>query len=66
VVQASVVLPRVTVGRDCVVQRAILDEGCVLPDGTQIGVDLAADARRFEVTDKGVVLVTPDMLREPG
>ncbi len=65
VVQASVVLPRVSVGRNCVVQRAILDEGCVVPDGTQIGVDLAADARRFEVTDKGVVLVTPDMLREP-
>jgi glucose-1-phosphate adenylyltransferase len=65
VVQASVVLPRVSVGRDCVVQRAILDEGCVVPDGTQIGVDLVADARRFEVTGKGVVLVTPDMLREP-
>jgi glucose-1-phosphate adenylyltransferase len=65
VVQASVVLPRVSVGRDCVVQRAILDEGCVVPDGMQIGVDLAADKARFEVTDKGVVLVTPDMLREP-
>ena len=65
VVQASVVLPRVSVGRDCVVQRAILDEGCVVPDGMQICVDLAADARRFEVTDRGVVLVTPDMLREP-
>jgi glucose-1-phosphate adenylyltransferase len=64
-VRASVVLPRVSVGRGCVVQRAILDEGCVLPDGAQIGVDLVADARRFEVTDKGVVLVTPEMLREP-
>ncbi|HUO80724.1 MAG TPA: glucose-1-phosphate adenylyltransferase [Steroidobacteraceae bacterium] len=65
VLQASVVLPRVSVGRDCVVQRAILDEGCIVADGTQIGVDRAADARRFEVTDRGVVLVTPDMLREP-
>jgi glucose-1-phosphate adenylyltransferase len=65
VVQAAVILPRVTVGQDCVVQRAILDEGCVVPDGMRIGVDLAADARRFEVTAKGVVLVTPDMLREP-
>jgi len=64
-VQAAVVLPRVSVGRDCVVQRAILDEGCAVPDGMQIGVDLVADARRFEVTDKGVVLVTPEMLRAP-
>jgi len=63
VVHASVVLPRVTVGRNCVIQRAILDEGCVVPDGMRIGVDLGADARRFEVTERGVVLVTPDMLR---
>jgi hypothetical protein len=29
----------------------------------QIGVDRDADAKRFNVTEKGVVLVTPDMLR---
>jgi hypothetical protein len=28
----------------------------------QIGVDRAADATRFFITDQGVVLVTPDML----
>ena len=65
-VHASVVLPRVSVGRNSVVQRAILDEDCVIPDGMQIGVDRAADESRFEVTDKGVVLVTPDMLRAIG
>ena len=62
-VQSSIVLPRVTIGRGCVVQRAILDEGCVLPDGLQIGVDRALDERFFDVTAKGVVLVTPEMLR---
>ena len=66
VVQASVVLPHVTVGRNCIIRRAILDEGCVVPDGTRIGVDAASDTRRFEVTERGVVLVTPDMLRNPG
>ena len=29
----------------------------------QVGIDRAADAARFLVTEKGVVLVTPDMLR---
>ena len=29
----------------------------------QIGTDRGADARRFHVTENGVVLVTPDMLR---
>jgi glucose-1-phosphate adenylyltransferase len=65
-VQASVVLPHVTVGRNCIIRRAILDEGCVIPDGMRIGVDVAADRRRFEVTERGVVLVTPEMLRNPG
>jgi hypothetical protein len=35
----------------------------VIPDGLQIGQDLAADASRFFVTKRGVVLVTQDMLR---
>jgi hypothetical protein len=29
----------------------------------RIGLDRADDARRFLVTEKGVVVVTPDMLR---
>ena len=66
IVQASVVLPHVSVGRNCVIHKAILDEGCVVPDGTRIGIDAEADRRRFEVTERGVVLVTPDMLRTPG
>ena len=59
---ATVALPRVSVGRNCNIRRAILDEGCIVPDGTQIGFDAEEDRRRFEVTDNGVVLVTPDML----
>jgi glucose-1-phosphate adenylyltransferase len=66
VVHAAVILPHVSIGRNCVIQRAIVDEGCEIPDGTKIGVDLAADAKRFEVTERGVVLVTPEMLRDAG
>ena len=33
-----------------------------LPAGTRIGHDRNEDSKRFLVTDKGVVLVTPDML----
>jgi glucose-1-phosphate adenylyltransferase len=62
-IQSSVILPHGEIGRGCVVRGAILDEGCEIPDGMTIGVDRAADASRFHVTDKGVVLVTADMLR---
>ena len=59
----SVVLPHVVVGRGCRISRAIIDEGCSIPDGTVIGEDLARDRQRFHVTEQGVVLVTEDMLR---
>jgi glucose-1-phosphate adenylyltransferase len=62
-VDRSVLLPRVRVGERCVIQRAIIDEGALIPDGMQIGVDPAADAARFYVTEGGVVLVTAAMLR---
>jgi glucose-1-phosphate adenylyltransferase len=57
-----VVLPNVKIGAGCTVNKAILDENCEIPDGMQIGIERAADAARFHVTDSGVVLVTPDML----
>jgi glucose-1-phosphate adenylyltransferase len=56
------VLPNVKIGAGCSINQAILDENCEIPDGMQIGLDRKADAERFLVTDKGVVLVTPDML----
>jgi glucose-1-phosphate adenylyltransferase len=61
-VYRSVLLPHVRIGRNCRISRAILDEGCVVPDGMQIGEDPAADSHRFHVTERGVVLVTPEML----
>jgi glucose-1-phosphate adenylyltransferase len=62
-IEAAVVLPDVRIGPNCTVKRAILDTGCVIPEGMQIGVDPAEDAKRFHLTDKGVVLVTRDMLK---
>ncbi len=64
IVEDSVVLPEVEIGRGCHIHRAVLDRGCRIPDGTQIGLDSKEDARRFRVTPGGLVLVTPDMLRQ--
>ncbi len=62
-VDRSVILPRVRIGENCVIQRAIIDEGTLVPDGTLIGVDPVADAERFHVTEGGIVLVTSAMLK---
>jgi glucose-1-phosphate adenylyltransferase len=62
-IDGAVILPRVRVGERCVIRRAIVDSGTLVPDGTQIGVDPEADAERFYVTEGGVVLVTANMMR---
>jgi len=61
-IEDSVIFPEVDVGRGCRVRRAVIDRGCRIPSGTTIGFDAAADARRFHVSPKGIVLVTPEML----
>ncbi|HEY3698920.1 MAG TPA: glucose-1-phosphate adenylyltransferase [Spongiibacteraceae bacterium] len=58
----SVIFPDVEIARHCEIKRAILDRGCRLPEGAQIGFNLAEDRKRFHVSEKGVVLVTPEML----
>ncbi len=61
-VDQTVVLPDVNIGRNCKIIKAVIDRGCDIPEGTQIGLDPKADAERFYVTDTGIVLVTPEML----
>lgn len=61
-IQGSVILPKVTINRHAILKNVVVDRGCVIPEGMQIGVDLALDAKRFYVSEKGIVLVTPDML----
>jgi len=61
-VDSSVVLPDVTIGKNCQITHAIIDKGCEIPDGMIIGHDDEDDQKRFFVSPKGVVLVTPDML----
>lgn len=61
-VDESVILPEVDIGKNCRIKRAILDRGCQIPNGMVIGEDPEVDAKRFRVTPKGIVLVTPDML----
>ncbi len=58
----SVVLPDCVIGNDCSLRRVVLDRNCVVPDGMVIGYDAVEDARRFQVTESHVVLVTQKML----
>ena len=62
IVEDSIVLPRVDIGRGVRLNRVVVDKYCRLPDGFSAGIDIASDRRRFYVSAGGVVLITPEML----
>ncbi len=61
-IEESVILPNVNIGRGVTLRRCVVDKGCRLPDGFSAGMNHAHDATRFHVTQRGITLITPDML----
>ncbi|GAC22036.1 glucose-1-phosphate adenylyltransferase [Paraglaciecola arctica BSs20135] len=62
-IEQSVVLPQVNIAKNVNIKRAIIDAGCQIPAGMNIGINKADDiARGFRISQNGIVLVTKDML----
>jgi len=61
-VEDSIVLPNVCIGKNCKIKNAILEKSCKIPDGTSIGYDLEKDSKKYYISPKGRILITPDML----
>lgn len=62
IVEDSVILPDVRIGSNCKIKNAIIDKACVVEDGMTIGYDSDSDSKRFHISPKNRVLVTPEML----
>jgi len=60
-VTESILMEGTTIGRGCVIRRAIIDKRVHVPDGVTIGVDPAADAERYIITSNGIVVVPREM-----
>jgi glucose-1-phosphate adenylyltransferase len=56
-VEDSVLMQDVDVGRDAVVRRTIVDKNVRIAPGAQVGVDAKADRERFHVSEGGVVVI---------
>lgn len=63
-VEESVILPDVVIGPHCSIRRAVVEAGCRIEAGSEIGMNPEDDHRRFEVSPGGIVLVTPEMLNQ--
>ncbi|MDH3453989.1 MAG: glucose-1-phosphate adenylyltransferase [Desulfuromonadales bacterium] len=57
-VEDSILFENVTVGRHVKIRKTIIDKNVVIPDGSEIGYDLAEDRRKgYTVTESGIVVV---------
>lgn len=57
VVEGCVIFDNCDIGRHARIRRAILDKNVRIPQGTQIGYDLAKDGQLYHVTESGIVVI---------
>jgi glucose-1-phosphate adenylyltransferase len=58
----AVVLPDCFVGRNARLRRVVIDRGVRIPEGLVVGDDPEIDAKRFRRTEKGICLITQEMI----
>jgi glucose-1-phosphate adenylyltransferase len=59
-VDESILFPGVTVGTGARLRRCVIDKNVAIPPGFTIGFDPVADAERFAISDRGIVIVDKD------
>jgi glucose-1-phosphate adenylyltransferase len=66
-VENSIIFNHVNIGRYSRIRNAIIDRHVNLPEHTEIGYDIAADKKLYDVTEAGVRVVVREefMLEEP-
>ncbi len=57
IVEDAILLNDVIIGEGAQVRRCIIDKNVVVPAGEEIGVDLATDRQRFQISDNGIVVI---------
>ena len=61
-IQDSVIMPNVEISRHVKLNRVVVDTDTRIPEGVEIGFDEELDRKRFYVSEKGITLVTAEML----
>jgi len=61
-IQDSVIMPNVEISRHVKLNRVVVDTDARIPEGVEIGFDVELDRKLFYVSEKGITLVTAEML----
>ena len=61
-IQDSVIMPNVEISRHVKLNRVVVDTDARIPESVEIGFDVELDRKRFYVSEKGITLVTAEML----
>jgi glucose-1-phosphate adenylyltransferase len=61
-IEGAVVLPEVDIGRHARLSNVVIDRGVRIPAGLVVGEDPEADGARFRRTDRGICLITQNMI----
>ena len=65
-IEAAVVQPYAVIGRHARVRNVVIDRGVNIPEGLVVGEDPDFDAKRFRRTERGVCLITQEMIDKLG
>lgn len=61
-IEDSVILPDVDIGRYVRLRKVVVDKRCNIPEGLEAGFDAEKDKKRFFVSERGITLITAEML----
>jgi glucose-1-phosphate adenylyltransferase len=64
--EEAVILPDCNISRKVRLKKVVVDRGVHIPEGLVVGEDPDEDAKRFRLTDEGVVLITQPMIDRLG
>lgn len=63
-IEDSVILPNVHIGKRVRLKRVVIEKGCQIPDDLEAGFHPDTDIKRFYLTESGITLIAPEMLNQ--
>ena len=64
IVDESVIMDGVVVGRHCKIKKTIIDKNNIIPPYTDIGYNPVEDRKRFTITPRGIVVVPSGFFKD--